>query len=693
MRNQQLILILLYISSISFASTSPKKAFSIEDLYKIKSVGAPVLSPDGTKIAYTISSSNLTEGKSKTDIYLMDADGKNQTQLTDGKSSSYDPIWSADGKSIFYSSVANGTSQVFRYNFADKSTKQLTDFSMGVNGPVLSPDNHLIAFSSEVYPECGADSKMNAWTDSLANNGPTQAYMADKLLFRHWTDYAAGKCSHLIVFDIEKQTYSDLTPGNFVTPVFMLGGGIGFTFSPDSKEICFVSNHDEHPEASTNADLFIIPANGGTATNITADNKAWDGSPTYSPDGRYIAYRKQLVPSYESDLFRLTIYDRVTKTSKMITEKFDNWVNEYKWNNDSKSIYFVADVVGRQPLYKIDINTQKTELVCSEKTIQSFDIDAKKNLYYTASTTGKPVEMYRSKLPNGKETQLTSINEEICNTVDIRPADTLWVTGSNGVKVEVFIVKPHNFDPSKKYPLILNVHGGPQMQWTNSFRGDWQVYPGAGYVVAYCNPTGSTGYGQDFTRGISQDWGGRPFEDLMKVTDALAQQSYVDSTRMGAMGWSYGGYMMNWFQAKTKRFKCLASMMGLFDLESMWGTTEELWFPNFELQGQPWNSELYKKFSPSEYVKNFSTPTLIMTGQLDFRVSYNQSLQYFSTLQTLGIPSRLIILKNDGHWPNGIKSMPLYYNAHLEWFHKYLGGDAAPYDSEKMIKNQAFITK
>jgi dipeptidyl aminopeptidase/acylaminoacyl peptidase len=236
----------------------------------------------------------------------------------------------------------------------------------------------------------------------------------------------------------------------------------------------------------------------------------------------------------------------------------------------------------------------------------------------------------------------------------------------------------------------MNVHGGPQSQWMNSFRGDWQVYPGAGYVLAFPNPHGSTGYGQEYTREISGDWGGKPFEDLMKVTDALANLPYVDSTRMGAMGWSYGGYMMNWFQARTKRFKCLASMMGLYDLRSEWGSTEELWFPNFDLKGQPWNSDLYKEFSPSEYVRNFATPTLIITGQLDFRIPYTQGIQYFTTLQTLGIPSRLIILKNDGHWPNVVKSMPLYYDAHLDWFHKYLGGAPAPYDVEKMVKNRTF---
>lgn len=289
---------------------------------------------------------------------------------------------------------------------------------------------------------------------------------------------------------------------------------------------------------------------------------------------------------------------------------------------------------------------------------------------------------------NAKEEQLTFLNKELEAEVDIRPSETMWIKGAGGDSVEIFIVKPHNFDASKKYPLVINVHGGPQMQWMDSFRGDWQVYPGAGYVVAYPNPHGSTGYGQAFTRAISGDWGGKPYEDVILAAEALAQLPYVDAERMGAMGWSYGGYFMNWLQGQKHPFKCLASMMGLYDLPSMWGTTEELWFPNFDLQGQPWNSELYKKFSPSQYVKNFKTPTLIITGERDYRVSYTQSLQYFSVLQTLGIPSRLIVFKNDGHWPSTLNSMPVYYNAHLEWFNKYLGGAPAPWSTEDMINNR-----
>ena len=399
---------------------------------------------------------------------------------------------------------------------------------------------------------------------------------------------------------------------------------------------------------------------------------------------------------FASDRFRLAIYDRAAKKSTVLTEKFDNWVDDYKWAPDSKSIFFLGEVQGAQPLYKLDIARKTILPVLTGKAISEFDFDNKGMVYYTYSTTGKPSALYRQQMKkwngtpvaSGKEQQITFLNQKLEDEVDIRPSESIWVEGAGGDKVQVFIVKPHNFDASKKYPLIINVHGGPQMQWMNSFRGDWQVYPAAGYVVAYPNPHGSTGYGQAFTRAISGDWGGKVFEDVMKVTDKMATLEYVDSTRMGAMGWSYGGYMMNWLQGHTKRFKCLASMMGVYDLRSMWGSTEEVWFPNFELEGQPYNSNLYEKWSPSSYIKNFSTPTLVMTGELDYRVPYTQSLQYFTALQTLNIPSRLIVLKYDGHWPSNLKSMPLYYNAHLDWFHRYLGGAPAPWDTEKMVNNE-----
>ena len=669
-----------FLLAVSGTVLAQKRAFTIEDVYRVKYPIQPVVSAKGD-LAYYLSQSDLKAQKSSTRLYI------NNVCLNGIEG--FAPQWSADGALLYYSATdKDGAVQVFSYNPTTKAKQQLTHYALGTQGATVSPDGNLIAFAAEVWPAIGgADGQANKAANERKAKAPVQAHMADSLLFRHWTTYTDGKFWHIIIYNIAKQTYTDVTPGAFHAPVFSPSGPEGFAFSPDSKELCYLSNHDAHPEASTNTDLWVVPVEGGKAVNLTQDNKAWDGSPQYSPNGRYIAYRFQRVPVYESDRFRLGLIDRKTGKKSVLTESFDNWVESYRWSADSKSIYFLADERGYEPLYRIDLKKRAIHKIIADRAISGFDFDHKGKFYYTYSHTGKPSEIYTA-TPSGKtvhETQLTHFNDSLTAAVDFRPSETLWVKGADGDSVECFIVKPHGFVEGKRYPLVINVHGGPQMQWMDSYRPDWQVYPGAGYVVAYPNPHGSTGYGQQFCRAISGNWGGRPYVDVMKVTDALAQLSYVDSTRMGAMGWSYGGYFMNWLQGQTKRFKCLASMMGLFDLQAMWGTTEELWFPNFDLEGQPWNSSLYKKWSPSEYVRNFATPTLIITGERDYRVSYNQSLQYFTTLQTLGIPSRLIVFKNDGHWPSSLRSMPLYYNAHLEWFHKYLGGAPAPWKSEDMV--------
>ncbi len=679
--NKFLLGTLALATALTTTAQTQKRAFEVKDVYRVQYASGPTVSAKG-QLAYTVSGSILSRQKSFMNIVV---DGK--TVTNDSLSAS--PQWSEDGKKLYYTSYKNGTAQL--YVLENGVSTQLTDYALGVQSAIVSPNGRYVAFATQVDPLTdGTDGKAQLAALTAKQKNPLQAHLTDSLFLRHWTEYNDGRYWHILVYDLQTKKYTDLTPGRYDSPVFSPNGPSGFVFSPDSKEICYLSNHDRHPEASTNCDLWVVPVTGGETRCLTADNKAWDGSPQYSPDGRWIAYRFQRTPGYESDRFILGLINRKTGEKRVLTEQFDNWVDDFQWSADSKQIYFLGEVRGEEPLYAVDLAKGHIRPVIAGKAISGFCADGKGGFYYSYSTTGKPSALYHAD-KKGRETQVSHLNDQLEAEVDMRPSETMWVMGAKGDSVEVFIVKPHNFDPSKKYPLIVNVHGGPQMQWMNSFRADWQVYPGAGYVVAYPNPHGSTGYGQDFCRAISGDWGGSPYEDVIAVTNKLAELNYVDSTRMGAMGWSYGGYFMNWLQGQPHRFKCLASMMGVFNLRAMWGTTEELWFPNFELGGQPWNSKLYDKWSPNMYVKNYRTPTLIITGERDYRVSYNQSLEYFTILQTLGIPSRLIIFDNDGHWPSNLKSMPLYYNAHLEWFHKYLGGAPAPWKSEDMVKSGDFF--
>jgi dipeptidyl aminopeptidase/acylaminoacyl peptidase len=691
-------LMFLAVSLLLFvpASRAQKRAFTIEDLYRVKRIDGMQVSPDGREVVFMLVSQDLGRAKQTSHIWLMDADGADARQFTFADQSDTSPVFSPDGKWLAFVREVAGDDQIFVMPLAGGDARQVTHISTSIDDPLWSPDGKSIAFASDVYPECGADDDCNKKIATRWEKGPLHAHMANDLLYRHWTSWKDGQRSHVLLADVASGSVRDLTPGDFDSPRFQLSGPMQYDFSPDGKELVVDSDHGKHPESSTNSDLWAVSVDGSQpARNLTSSNPAFDGNPRYSPDGNYIAYLMQKQPAYESDLFRLAIYDRATHTSRDMTESFRNWVQDFQWGSDSKSIFFTAPVEGDNPIFQLDVGTGAIRKVLTDKSIATFDVTpGNRRLIYAGRSVGAPPELFAVDLGGGGANaaapeRLSHFNDALANEVDIRPAERMWVSGAGGAKIEVFIVKPHDFDPSKKYPLILNVHGGPQDQWQDAFRGDWQMYPGAGYVVAFANPHGSTGYGQDFTEEISGDWGGEPFEDLMKVTDELVKLPYVDPDRMGAMGWSFGGYMMDWFEGHTTRFKAIASMMGVFDLRSMFGSTEELWFPEWEMKGQPWNSALYDKFSPSSYVTNFKTPCLVISGERDYRVPYTQSLAFYTSLQKMNVPSRLIIYSNAGHWPSWYE-MALYYTAHLEWFHQYLGGGAPPWTSEQFLRNDVF---
>jgi len=681
-----------------------KRAFEIADYYRTATVESPAVSPAGDLVAFTVHRYDLPKGEDWREIWMAHPDGSGLKQMTRGHHQDSGAIFLPDGKHLLFTSDREGdTTQLYVMPVDGGEARKLTDFALDLSDPRVSPDGKWIAVTADVFPECGADGDCNAKLEKGIDDGKLQVHLADHLLYRHWTSWRDGTYTHILLVDAASgEVVKDLTPGRWDSPTFSLGGDRGYDFAADSSWLVYVSNHEADPESSTNSDLWRVPLTGEitetTAEDLTAGNLGWDGSPLVSPDGRSIAYRSQERNGYESDLYRVAVLDLASGKTRYLTDRkvFDNWVDEIAWSADGRSIVFQGEYHARNPLYRIALDGKDggaVQPLLTDGTIDGWKlVPGSDDVVYVRRTIGHPTELFRAdlsaagKAPAG---QLTHFNQKVEQEVDIRPAEEMWVDGAGDYKVHVFLIKPHDFDPAKKYPLILNVHGGPQSQFMDSFRGDWQVYPGKGYIVAFANPTGSTGYGQEFTEAISGDWGGRVFDDLMKVTDALEKLPYVDTSRMGSMGWSYGGYMMMWFEGHTHRFAASASMMGVYDLPAMYGATEELWFPEWDLHGTPWTSDLYTKWSPSEFVEQFKTPCLVITGEQDFRVPYTLSLEYFTALQKRGVPSRLVVYKNSGHWPSWYE-MAFYYDVHLDWFHQYLGGGEAPWDVEAFARNQVF---
>lgn len=671
MRKSALLFALLFIATSSLA-----RPMTLDDLAAMKRIGVPKLSPDGKWIAYDASTIDLPGNVRKSAIYLMPAAG-GAKRITEGTKQDEGPAWSPDGKSIAYvSNKDGGSKQVYIYDVAAGTSQKISNLPGGAGSVKWVPDGSGVVVVSDIYPDCGVDPKCIEDKTAAESKAPTKARIMTSLLFRHWNAWQAATRSHLIYVPL-KGPARDLTPGMFDAPPFSIGGGDEFDISPDSKEVAFAQDQEKNPELSTNSDLFLIPLAGGEARRITTRGGA-DTSPTYSPDGKWIAWRSQSRAGYESDLWELWLYNRATGVTSRLAPTFDNWVNHITWAPDSKSIYVTAPLEGSVAIWEFGLDG-KTTLLNRSGSSDGVQIARDGSVYFQNSTLKRPADIYVGRKQKGgtfTTTRLTTENDALLAQLTMGATESMWWTGADNARVQGHVVLPPNLDPSRKVPGILLIHGGPQGAFSDSWSYRWnpQVFAARGYAILMPNPRGSSGFGQKFVEEISGDWAGRVYVDLMNGLDAfLAAKPFVDATRLGAAGGSYGGYMVNWILGHSDRFKTLVSHAGVYNLESMYGVTEELWFPEWEFKGNPWdNPELYTKWSPHRFAKNFKTPTLVTHGELDFRVPIGEGFQLFTTLQRRGVPSKMLYFPDEGHWVLKPQNSKLWFTTVGDWFDQWL---------------------
>jgi dipeptidyl aminopeptidase/acylaminoacyl peptidase len=668
------------LASAAWAQDPAKRPVTFDDLIAMHRISDPQISPDGKWVAYSVSTPDKDANRSVRNVWLVPVAGGESRQLTRGGSDTR-PRWSPDGKRIAFLSVHDGTPQVYSIAHDGGEPAPLTHLSTGADNELWSPDGKWMAFVSSVYPDC-ADDACNSKRDAEREKSKVKARIYDHLLYRHWTAWSDGKRSHLFIVSAEGGAPRDLTPGaNYDVPPFNLGAPEAIAFSPDSKEICFTANTDKDEAISTNGDLFTVSLSGDAAPKRITTNPGDDWGPAYSPDGRWIAYHAQFTPGYESDRWRLMIYDRSAGRHIKLTEDLDRWVDSYAWAPDSKTIYFTAEDQTEEPIFAIAAEPESTpRKVLADSFNPEFAVSPDgSTLVFTRTTLTMPAEVFAANSDGGNVRQLTHHNTARLAALDLSPAEPFWFEGAESARVEGLLVRPPHFDASKKYPMLLLVHGGPQGAWDDDWGYRWnpEVMAAPGYVVVMINPRGSTGYGQTFTADISGDWGGKVFFDLMKGVDfAIEKYPFIDGTRLAAAGGSYGGFMIDWIATHTGRFKCLISHAGPYDAASMYGATEELWFEDWEYRGAPWTNPLkYEQWSPAKFAAGlgkYKTPTLVIGGELDFRVPYTQDLEFFTALQRQDVPSKLLIFPDEGHWVLKPQNSELWYKTFLAWLATYL---------------------
>jgi len=673
---KKLVLLGVFLFASAMAAARP---MSVEDMWAMKRIGDVQLSPDGRRLVFAMTQYDMQKNSGKTDLWLLSATGGEPRQLTFHAKSSSSPRWKPDGSGIAFLSARAGVQQIYFLPLDGGEARPMTNVPVDIESFAWSPNGGQFVFQATVF--AGAASlQESADLDKEKQGSQVQARIIDHLLFRSWNRWTDGKRTHVFVCDADGGDPVDVTPGEFDAPPLDLGGHQDFVFSPDGSRIAYVSNHTKMPAANTNSDIFLVPTQGGEAENMTIENKAVDNQPVFSPDGAHMLYRAMRRPGFEADQYELMLRNLQTGESEALTDDLDLSPDEILFSPDGKTLYFNVEEKARVTIYSLEIKSHKLKKLVAQNVNTNLIISPDgRTLYFKKQSNVMPSEIFSLDLKKGQVRQLSFVNKQLLEQLDMNPIEDFWFTSFDGKKAHGFLVKPPNFDADKKYPLIYLIHGGPQGMWSDDFHYRWNtsMFAAPGYVVAAVNFRGSKGYGQAWCDAVSKDWGGGPYKDLMAGLDyVLDTYNFIDKDKVAAAGASYGGFMINWIAGHTGRFKALVSHDGVFDQRSMYGATEELWFPEWEFGGTPYEKpDLYEKWSPSTYAANFAkykTPMLIIHGQHDFRVPVTQGLQLFTAMQRMGVPSRLLYFPDETHFVTKPQNARLWWSEVFAWIEKWI---------------------
>ena len=658
------------------AHAQARRPMAIEDLITAVRVGDPQLSPDGRRVLFTRTTTDASAGRRNADIWTVPADGSAPpTPFITSPRGDDTPRYLPDGGVAFLSS-RDGATQVYVADGSGANVRAVTHQAAGAQGPlVVSPNGRMVAYVVDVFPACTTDACNTRMSDSAAKD-PVKVHTLSRLPFRHWSDWWESVRHHVFVTDIASGDTRDLTPGDFDSPPHNYEDG-AIAFSSDSRELAFVSKRGGAKDSemwTTNHDVWTVPVAGGAVRKVTS-NPAADMQPTYSPDGKWLVVRAQRRAGFEGDRWYLDAYDRTSGAKHTLFTSPDLSVDDFHFSPDGRTIWFSSANNGTQNLYSVPVSGGTPALAVQGGAVAAFQ-PGSGFVVYARSSLVAPADIYRMNA-DGTTRQLTNENAGWLATVDLPKPRSMTVTGAAGARVQYWLLTPPNFDASKKYPVVFMLHGGPQGDWADGWSNRWNpsLWAAQGWIVAAPNPRGSTGFGQKFVDEISQDWCGKVMTDFNAVFDAVARSPNADASRMGIAGASYGGYAVNWLIGHTNRFKAAVSHDGVFNLESMSLTTEELWFTDWEFGGAPWTATARKNFarcSPHLSANKIRTPTFVITNEQDFRVPVDQGLQLFTALRRSGVPSKGLVFENEGHWVLNALDSRRWHQEVFAWMHKYL---------------------